>query len=120
MSAQGLMQQVKKHIPFRVYGKGPVIDLFRELGQFVNKKTALEVTDVMRSDESGELVCELSLEGKVKITAALTNLKLDINHPLYRKVKNYRNEVVEELSTQETGDINRPGFSIGELYKNKK
>lgn len=118
MSAQGLLVEVKKNIPFRVYGKGPVIELFRELGHFVDKKTALEVTDVFRSDESGELVCEVSLAGKGKISAALTNLKLDISHPLYRKVKNYRDEVVADLTSQKI-DVNRASFKIGDLYKNR-
>ena len=117
VSHQSLLGEVKKHIPFRVYGKGPVVDLFRELGHYVDKKTPLQVTDVFRSDESGEIVCEIGLEGKGKITAALTNLKLDITHPLYRKVKDYRGEVVAELAAGETPDINRPGFRVGDLYK---
>ena len=110
---------MKKNIPFQVYGKGPVIELWRELGVFVDKKTALQVTDAFRSDESGEIVCEVSLEGKGKISAALTNLKLNITHPLYRKVKNYRDEVVDDLTKQEL-DVNRTSFSVGDLYKNKK
>jgi hypothetical protein len=71
VSHQSLLGEVKKHIPFRVYGKA----------------------------------------------AALTNLKLDITHPLYRKVKDYRGEVVAELAAGETPDINRPGFRVGDLYK---
>jgi hypothetical protein len=117
LSAQGLMVEVKKHIPFRAYGKGPVIELLREMGVHVNKKTALQVTDVYRSDESGELVCEVSVEGHGKVSAALTNLKLDINHPLYRKVKNYRDEVVAEIVSQD-GDVNSTSFKVGDLYKN--
>ncbi|GJL77968.1 MAG: hypothetical protein NPINA01_09570 [Nitrospinaceae bacterium] len=119
MSAQGLLVEVKKHIPFRAYGKGPVIELFRELGVFVDKKTALEVTDAFRSDESGEIVCEVAVDGKGKISAALTNLKLDITHPLYRRVKNYRDEVVDDLTKQEL-DVNRTSFSVGDLYRQKK
>jgi hypothetical protein len=121
LSAQGLLVEVKKHIPFRAYGKGPVIELLRELGHFADKKTPLQVTDVFRSDESGELVCEVSLEGKGKVTAALTNLKLDITHPLYRKVKNYRDDVVADLASQDQEvDVNRASFKIGDLYKNRK
>jgi hypothetical protein len=48
VSHQSLLGEVKKHIPFRVYGKGPVVDLFRELGHYVDKKTPLQVTDVFR------------------------------------------------------------------------
>lgn len=117
MSEQGLLIEIKKHLPFRVYGKGPVIDLLREMGCFLDKKTALQVTDVFRSDESGEIVCEVTFDGK-KASAALTNLKLDITHPLYRKAKNYRADVVQELSRQET-DINRASFRVGDLYKKK-
>ncbi len=118
MSAQGLLVEVKKNIPFRVYGKGPVIELFREMGLFVDKKMPLQVTDAFRSDESGEIVCEVTVEGKGKVSAALTNLKLDITHPLYRKVKNYRAEVVEEL-TQQEGDVNSSTFKMGDLYRKK-
>lgn len=118
MSAQGLLVEVKKQLPFRVYGKGPVIELMREMGLFVDKNTPLQVTDAFRSDESGEIVCEVTVEGKGKVSAALTNLKLDITHPLYRKVKNYRAEVVEDLSTQEV-DVNRSSFKIGDLYRKK-
>jgi hypothetical protein len=109
----------EKHLPFRAYGKGPVIELIREMGAFVNKKTPLEVTDAFRSDESGEIVCEVTFEGNGKVSAALTNLKLDINHPLYRKVKNYRDEVVEDLGRQEL-DVNRSSFKVGDLYRKNK
>lgn len=111
--------EVKKHIPFRVYGKGPVLELWKELGQFIDKKTPLQVTDAFRSDQSGEIVCEVALEGKGKISAALTNLKLDITHPLYRKVKNYRTEVVQDLTKREL-DVNRSSFKVGDLYRRTK
>lgn len=119
MSAQSLLVEVKKHIPFGVHGKGPVIELLRELGVFVDKKTLLMVTGVFCSDESGEIVCEVTLDGNGKISAALTNLKLDITHPLYRKVKNYRDEVVNDLTKQEL-DVNRTSFSMGDLYRKNK
>ena len=119
MSAQGMLVEVKKHLPFRVYGKGPVIELIREMGAFVDKKTPLEVTSAFRSDESGEIVCEVTFPGDGKVSAALTNLKLDITHPLYRKVKNYRDEVVEDLGKQEL-DVNRSSFKIGDLYRKNK
>jgi hypothetical protein len=117
LSAQGLLVEVKKHIPFRAYGKGPVIELLREMGVRVDKKTALMVTDVYRSDESGELVCQITIEGQGKASAALTNLKVDITHPLYRKIKNYRDEVVSDLVSQDQ-DVNRSSFKVGDLYRN--
>ena len=120
MSEQQLLVEVKKQVPFRVYGKGPVLDLLREMGHFVNKKTPLTVTDAFRSDESGEIVCELSLEGGGSCTAAITNLKLDITHPLYRRVKNYRAEVVDELQQQEAPDVNKASFRVGDLYKKNR
>ncbi len=119
MSAQSLLVEVKKQLPFRVYGKGPVVELLREMGVFVDKKTPLQVTDAFRSDASGEIVCEVTVEGKGKVSAALTNLKLDISHPLYRKVKNYRDEVVDDLQTQDL-DVNRASFSVGDLYRRNK
>jgi hypothetical protein len=119
LSAQSLLVEVKKQLPFRVYGKGPVIELLREMGVFVDKKTPLQVTDAFRSDASGEIVCEVSVEGKGKVSAALTNLKLDITHPLYRKVKNYRDEVVDDLQKQDL-DVNRASFSVGDLYRKNK
>jgi hypothetical protein len=119
LSAKNLLVEVKKQLPFRVYGKGPVIELLREMGVFVDKKTALKVTDAFRSDASGEIVCEVTVEGKGKVSAALTNLKLDISHPLYRKVKNYRDEVVDDLQKQDL-DVNRASFSVGDLYRRNK
>lgn len=119
MSEQNLLVEIKKHIPFRVYGKGMVVDLCREMGVFINKKTPLQVKDAFRSDESGEIVCELLIDGQHTVSAALTNLKLDITHPLYRKAKNYRSEVVEELAGQEM-DVNKSSFSVGDLYRNKQ
>nr|MCS5620936.1 hypothetical protein [Nitrospinaceae bacterium] len=58
-------------------------------------------------------------------TAALSNLKLDITHSLYRKVKNYQAEVSEELGKQDVEDTrqtqidreDRSGFRVGDLYK---
>jgi len=47
----------------------------------------------------------------------LTNLKLDITHPLYRVVKNYRNDVAQALATPDAGNINKGSFRIGDLYK---
>ena len=116
MSAQGLLVEIKKHLPLRVYGKGPVIELFRELGAFVDKKTPLQVTDVFRDRESGELGCFVSVEGKERVTAHLANLTLDITHPLYRKVKNYREEVARAIASPQQ-DVNRSSFRVGDLYK---
>ena len=101
--------------------------LLREMGFPVKNKTPLEVTDIYRDDNSGELVCKMSPDGKGEFTAALTNLKLDMNHPLYRKVKNYQIEVSEALGKQDVEDTrqtsidqeDRGGFRVGSLYKNK-
>ena len=60
--------------------------LLREMGFQVKNKTPLEVIDIFRDDSSGELVCKLTPDGKGDFTAALTNLKLDIKHPLYQKL----------------------------------
>ena len=116
MSAQKLLMAFKKHIPVRVYGKGPVIELMREMGARVDKKTPLQVTDAYCSNESGEIVCNIALENGEKLSAALTNLKLDIKHPLFNKVRDYRNEVAEELA-KPTQNINNSSFRVGNLYE---
>jgi len=118
MSAQHVLVEVKKHIPFRVYVKGPVIELFREMGALIDKTTPIQVTDAFRDNESGEIVCIIT-HGAHKATAALANLKLDIAHPLYRAIKNYRNEVANALARQGAVDVNRGDFRIGDLYKKK-
>ncbi|QPJ66235.1 MAG: hypothetical protein G3M78_12860 [Candidatus Nitrohelix vancouverensis] len=118
MSAQKILTELKKHIPFRVYGKGPVIELFRELNCVLDKNTPLEIIDAFRDNESGEIVCYLQLGGQ-KATAALTNLKLDISHPMYRTVKNYRNEVANAIAEDGAADVNKSSFRVGDLYKKK-
>ncbi|MBT5631828.1 MAG: hypothetical protein HOJ13_03790 [Nitrospina sp.] len=127
MSAQSLLNELLQHLPIRAYGRGAVLTLLREMGFAVKNKTPLEVTDIYRDDNSGELVCKMSPDGKGEFTAALTNLKLDMNHPLYRKVKNYQIEVSEALGKQDVEDTrqtsidqeDRSGFRVGSLYKNK-
>lgn len=118
MSAQGLLIEIKKYLPLRVYGKGVVLELLREMGCHADKKTPLQVTEVFRSNESGELVCSIVVEGKEKISAALTNLRLDITHPLFNKVRNYQREVATELAKPDK-DVNRSSFRVGDLYRNK-
>ncbi len=125
MDAQQLLTELLKHLPLRVYGRGAVLTLLKEMGFHVKNKTPLTVTDVHRSDDSGELVCKLTPDGKGDFTAALTNLKLDITHPLYRAVKNYQIEVSEALGKQDVEDTrqvqidqqDRGGFRVGDLYK---
>ena len=119
MGAQNLLVEIKKHLPLRVYGNGPVMEMLREMGKSVNKKTPLTATGVFRDAESGELVCEVALEGDEKITAALSNLRLDITHPLFRQVKNYRDEVADDLAKPDTPGINSQGFRMGNLYGKK-
>ena len=118
MNAQSLLIELKKYLPLRVYGKGPILELLREMGQFVDKKTPLQATDVFRSQESGEIICTLVV-GDQRTTAALANLKLDITHPLFRKVRDYRNEVATEVFTPEKkeSNVNRSSFRIRDLYK---
>lgn len=101
MSAQQLLNDLLRQLPLRVYGNGPVLHLLREMGFRANNKTPLQVTDVYRDKESGELVCKLTPDGNREFTAALTNLKLEITHPLRRKVKAYQAEVAEALSKQD-------------------
>lgn len=117
MNAQSLLKEMKKRLPFGATGKGPVIELFRAMGQFVDKKTALQVSDAYRDNESGEIVCMVSVDGGEKVTAALTNLKLDISHPLFNMVRNYRRDVEGAMSSPETVDVNAAGFKMGNLYK---
>ena len=125
MSAQQLLNDLLKHLPLRVYGRGAVLALLREMGFMVKNKTPLTVIDIFRDDESGELVCKLTPDGTGEFTAALSNLKLDITQPLYRKVKDYQIEVSESLGKQDAEDSrqaridreDRSGLRVGDLYK---
>jgi len=127
MSAQQLLNDLLEHLPLRVYGRGAVLTLLREMGFPVKNKTPLTVIDIFRDDESGELVCKLTPDGTGEFTAALSNLKLDITHSLYRRVKNYQAEVSEELGKQDVEDSrqtqidreDRGGFRVGDLYKKR-
>ncbi len=124
MSSQGLLVEIKSHLPLTAYGNGPVLELLREMGSQVNKKTPLNVTDVFRSSESGEIICEIAMDGKGKVTAALANLRLEITHPLFRKVKNYRDEEANKEAPEKTGrpsqDVNQESFRAGDLFRNIK
>ena len=127
MSAQQLLNDLLECLPLRVYGRGAVLTLLREMGFAVKNKTPLTVLDIFRDDESGELVCMLTPDGTGEFTAALSNLKLDISHPLYRKVKDYQEEVSEALGKQDVEDSrqtqiereDRDGFRVGDLYKKR-
>ena len=127
LSAQTLLDELIKCLPLTVYGRGAVLTLLREMGFQVKNKTPLEVIDIFRDDNSGELVCKLTPDGTGEFTAALTNLKLDIKHPLYQQVKNYQAEVSEALGKLDEEDTrqtsidqeDRGGFRVGNLYKNK-
>ncbi len=127
MSAQALLDELIKCLPLTVDGRGAVLTLLREMGFQVKNKTPLEVIDIFRDDNSGELVCKLTPDGTGEFTAALTNLKLDIKHPLYQLVKNYQAEVSEALGKLDEEDTrqtsidqeDRGGFRVGNLYKNK-
>ena len=128
MSAQQLLNDLLKYLPLRVYGRGAVLTLLREMGFVVKNKTPLTVLDIFRDDESGELVCKLTPDGTGEFTAALSNLKLDIAHPLYRKVKDYQVEVSEALGKQDVEDSrqtqieseDRSGLRVSDLYKKNK
>ena len=127
MSAQQLLNDLLGCLPLRVYGRGAVLTLLREMGFAVKNKTPLTVLDIFRDDESGELVCKLTPDGTGEFTAALSNLKLDISHPLYRKVKDYQEEVSEALGKQDVEASrqtqiereDRDGFRVGDLYKKR-
>ena len=128
MSAQQLLNDLLGYLPLRVYGRGAVLTLLREMGFVVKNKTPLTVLDIFRDDESGELVCKLTPDGTGEFTAALSNLKLDIAHPLYRKVKDYQIEVSEALGIQDVEDSrqtqieseDRGGLRVSDLYKKNK
>ena len=128
MSAQQLLNDLLEYLPLRVYGRGAVLTLLREMGFVVKNKTPLTVLDIFRDDESGELVCKLTPDGTGELTAALSNLKLDIAHPLYRKVKDYQIEVSEALGKQDVEDSrqtqieseDRGGLRVSDLYKKNK
>jgi len=128
MSAQQLLNDLLKYLPLRVYGRGAVLTLLREMGFMVKNKTPLTVLDIFRDEESGELVCKLTPDGNGEFTAALSNLKLDITHPLYRQVKDYQVEVSEALGKQDLEDTrqtqiereDREEFRVGDLYKKNR
>ena len=125
MSAHKLLNELLEYLPLRAYARGAVLTLLREMGFSVKNKTPLTVIDIFRDDDSGELVCKLTPDGTGEFTAALSNLKLDITHPLYRKVKDYQAEVSEALGKEDLEDSrqaqidrdDRGGFRVGDLYK---
>ena len=125
MSAHKLLNELLEYLPLRAYARGAVLTLLREMGFSVKNKTPLTVIDIFRDDDSGELVCKLTPDGTGEFTSALSNLKLDITHPLYRKVKDYQAEVSEALGKQDLEDSrqaqidqdDRGGFRVGDLYK---
>ena len=125
MSAHKLLNELLEYLPLRAYARGAVLTLLREMGFSVKNKTPLTVIDIFRDDDSGELVCKLTPDGTGEFTAALSNLKLDITHPLYRKVKDDQAEVSEALGKQDLEDSrqaqidrdDRGGFRVGDLYK---
>ncbi len=121
MSAQNLLIEIKQHLPLSAYGNGPVVAIMREMGLNANKKTQLTVSDVFRDSESGEIVCQVKAGDSDSFSAALANLKLDITHPLYRKVKNYRDEVANALAQPdaESANVNSSSFRLGNLYGKK-
>ena len=127
MSAQQLLYELLECLALRVYGRGAVLTLLREMGFAVKNKTPLTVLDIFRDNESGELVCKLTPDGTGEFTAALSNLKLDITHPLFRKVKDYQEEVSEALGKQDIEDSrqtqiereDRDGFRVGDIYKKR-
>jgi len=128
MSAQQLLNDLLEYLPLRVYGRGAVLTLLREMGFVVKNKTPLTVLDIFRDDESGELVCKLTPDGTGEFTAALSNLKLDIAHPLYRKVKDYQKKISNTLDKQDVEDSrqtqieseDRGGLRVSDLYKKNK
>ena len=128
MSAQQLLNDLLGYLPLRVYGRGAVLTLLREMGFVVKNKPPLTVLDIFRDDESGELVCKLTPDGTGEFTAALSNLKLDIAHPLYRKGKDYQIEVSAALGKQDVEDSrqtqieseDRSGLRVSDLYKKNK
>lgn len=121
MSAQNLVVEIKKHMPLRAYGNGPVVEMMREMGLHANKKTPLTIVDAFRDGESGEVVCQVKADGTDSFSAALSNLKLDINHPLYRRVRNYRDEVANALAQPDaaSSNVNSSAFRMGSLYGKK-
>jgi hypothetical protein len=52
MSAQQLLNDSLGCLPLRVYGRGAVLTLLREMGFAVKNKTPLTVLDIFRDNES--------------------------------------------------------------------
>ena len=127
MSAQQLLNDLLECLPLRVYGRGAVLTLLREMGFAVKNKTPLTVLDIFRDDESGELVCKLTPDGTGEFTAALSNLKLDISMSAEGKKCGIKEEVSEALGKQDVEDSrqtqiereDRDGFRVGDLYKKR-
>jgi hypothetical protein len=118
MSVQALLADIRKHLPLRVYAKGPVLEMFREMGRRVDKNTALQLIDAYREPESGELICTLTADGNDRATASLGHLRVDISHPLFNGIRNYRREMEQQVA-QPQRNVNSAAFRVGDLYRKK-
>jgi hypothetical protein len=95
-----LLKQMKQYLPIPVYASPELSKLLRKQGKEVNTKTELKITKVFDSGEMGGIVCSIIEENKEVFIVSLTHLKIEPDHPLSGRIREYQRDRIKRISKQ--------------------
>ena len=93
-----LLKQMKQYLPLPVYASPELCKLLRKQGKKVNTKTELKITKVFNSGEMGGIVCSIIKENKEVFVVSLTHLKIEPDHPLSGRIREYQIDRIKRIS----------------------
>ncbi len=93
-----LLKEMKLYLPIPIYASPELCKLLRKQGKKVDTKTELKITKVFDSGEMGGIVCSIIKENKEVFVVSLTHLKIEPDHPLSGRIREYQRERIKRIS----------------------
>jgi hypothetical protein len=96
-----LMEALKEHLPMSAYTTPPLVKAVRQQGTGMKVNDPVQIDSVLYLGDEGGIACSIGLQGgKTVIVISITYLRIDINHPLARRIEAYQLRRSQQLASQ--------------------
>ena len=116
--AMELLHEMEAQLPIPARPTATMVRALRDQGQRISRDRELSIQSVFYAGDEAGIVCALEpLEGiGIALVISVTHLKIDLRHPLAKKIRAYRQERKRRLA--QAGGAREP--SSFTLYPRKK
>ncbi|HUY33944.1 MAG TPA: hypothetical protein VMV69_14450 [Pirellulales bacterium] len=96
--AYELIEALNENLPMRAYATPPLVKAVRGQGADIKVDDAVKIDSVLYLGDEGGVACSIGLPGgKTVVVTSITQLRIDGDHPLARRIQAYQSRRSQRL-----------------------